>query len=570
MPAGPGAFPGVSLTRPTMAGAAPAAARAFTRGANRVRMRLQPGCAAAAPPSPPAPLLPPSHPGGGRLTAWSTRAWDRRRYRAGASPAPNDAPPPPDPGAALLAWLASVGGSAPGVTIAPSPLGGAGLVAASPASPGALLVTVPRAALLSDGGLPPNPTPEDAAALPFSPAAVAALAEQVPPELWGARLALGLLAHRAAGSASPLAPYVAALPSTFSTPLFFSPAAVAALQYAPLVAQVNKRARWVGRFAQEHLDKDTALLPFSGVGVDAGGLAWALSAVTSRAFRLGGPASLPSLVPVIDMCNHEAGSPGARVVPGLGGGASLVAARELAAGEAVTISYGDGLTNDAFLNDYGFLPSPTNPADAVAVRLTGALLSASAALAGLEPRADAGAAWRRAAAVGAGAGPAFSGEEGGGGGVEAKITGSPPHAGPRLLAAARITAATRPGDLGAGASDPALLGDPATPLTSPPAEAAAWRLVAALCIGSLASFPTAATEDREVLKRGDLPPDVRAAAGLAAEKKELLAGAGRWAGARAQAAAAGGAGSGGGGATAPRPKGPPPAATVKGFGKKTA
>ena len=49
----------------------------------------------------------------------------------------------------------------------------------------------------------------------------------VPPDLWGGRLALRLLGHRAWGAASPFHPYVAALPVGFATPLFFSAAAVA-------------------------------------------------------------------------------------------------------------------------------------------------------------------------------------------------------------------------------------------------------------------------------------------------------------------------------------------------------
>ena len=561
-----------------MAGAARAGVRAFTRGVAQAPHAPAAAAWLAASPPPAWAPRPAAAPVAARASGPGRGPVDRGQgsvrgfassSSAGDQPAPPD--PDPEPGAALLAWLASLGGSAPGVTVAPSPLGGAGLVTTSAAQQGTLLVSVPRAALVSAGGLPPNPTPAEAAALPFSADAVTSLASAVPAELWGARLALGLLAHRAAGPASPVAPYLAALPATFSTPLFFSPAAVRAVQYAPLVAQIDKRARWVAAFARQHLadlGRDGRPDPFNGVTVDAGGLAWALSAVTSRAFRLGGPGSAPALVPVIDMCNHEGGSPGAKVVPGPGGSVTLVAARALAASAPVTISYGDALPNDDLLGDYGFMPdfgsAALNPADCVKFRLDAGLLTASAALAGVEVEEGSPAPWRLAAAAGAGVAAAFT--AGGGAGVEAAITAAPPHAEPRLLAAARLAAAASPSDLGAGAGAPALLGDPAHPLASPPAEAAAWRLVAALCVGSLAAFPTTAGEDRAALAAGGLAPDVAAATALAAGKKELLAAAAQWAGAKAQAAEGGGGGGGGGGG--PKARGPPRAATAKGFGRK--
>ena len=60
---------------------------------------------------------------------------------------------------------------------------------------------------------------------------MAALVERVPAELWGGRLALHLLAHRALGDHSPFATYIDALPVTHvGVPLFFGGAAIDALQ----------------------------------------------------------------------------------------------------------------------------------------------------------------------------------------------------------------------------------------------------------------------------------------------------------------------------------------------------
>jgi hypothetical protein len=69
-----------------------------------------------------------------------------------------------------------------------------------------------------------------------------ALIRSVPPELWGMRLGLRLLSQRAAGDSAFWAPYVAHLPDRFvGVPLFFPAAAVAALQYAPVVQQARGR-----------------------------------------------------------------------------------------------------------------------------------------------------------------------------------------------------------------------------------------------------------------------------------------------------------------------------------------
>lgn len=60
--------------------------------------------------------------------------------------------------------------------------------------------------------------------------------------------------------------------------------------------------------------------PFGGQDINASSLGWAMSAVSSRAFRLYGKKSLtgaygdvPMMLPLVDMCNHSF-DPNARIV----------------------------------------------------------------------------------------------------------------------------------------------------------------------------------------------------------------------------------------------------------------
>ncbi len=96
-----------------------------------------------------------------------------------------------------------------------------------------------------------------------------------------------------------------------------------------------------------------------------------MGCVTSRAFRVAGPSKPASMLPLVDMCNHDF-APNAQLRAGPGNSVSLVALRRLAAGEPVLISYG-ALSNNFFLLDYGFLIRG-NPHDRVELRFDAALL----------------------------------------------------------------------------------------------------------------------------------------------------------------------------------------------------
>lgn len=88
--------------------------------------------------------------------------------------------------------------------------------------------------------------------------------------------------------------------------------------------QVNKRCRFLLDFEKEVKRVVENLQPndhpFRGQDVDASSLGWAMSAVSSRAFRLHGQklsdgthADVPMMLPLIDMCNHSF-NPNAQIV----------------------------------------------------------------------------------------------------------------------------------------------------------------------------------------------------------------------------------------------------------------
>lgn len=88
--------------------------------------------------------------------------------------------------------------------------------------------------------------------------------------------------------------------------------------------QVNKRCRFLLDFEKEVTNALSDLNmkdhPFGGQDINASSLGWAMSAVSSRAFRLygkkfltGAYSDVPMMLPLIDMCNHSF-DPNARIV----------------------------------------------------------------------------------------------------------------------------------------------------------------------------------------------------------------------------------------------------------------
>lgn len=91
-----------------------------------------------------------------------------------------------------------------------------------------------------------------------------------------------------------------------------------------VIEQVNKRCKFLLQFVSNDIPAvvgslDESSHPFGHQPVDAGALGWAMSAVSSRAFRIRGSQQSATtsrsrkLLPLIDMCNHSF-RPNARLV----------------------------------------------------------------------------------------------------------------------------------------------------------------------------------------------------------------------------------------------------------------
>ncbi|CAI5746682.1 unnamed protein product [Peronospora destructor] len=90
---------------------------------------------------------------------------------------------------------------------------------------------------------------------------------------------------------------------------------------------------------------------------------WAYSIVASRAFKATDMLE-PTILPVIDMANHEADNPVAHIVRTDSGSYQLIALRKVEKGESVTISYGD-MSNAQLLCRYGFVLPTLMPSDSI-------------------------------------------------------------------------------------------------------------------------------------------------------------------------------------------------------------
>uniref|UniRef100_A0A1D2A541 Rubisco LSMT substrate-binding domain-containing protein n=1 Tax=Auxenochlorella protothecoides TaxID=3075 RepID=A0A1D2A541_AUXPR len=406
--------------------------------------------------------------------------------------------PSTSPGALLSSWVVLRGGSVhSALHVRTSPTAGLGLGVSSAVSPGTILVRLPLAAQLGAGGAADSD--------------LQTLLDRVPAELWGARLGLHALRERAVGEgAGAFWPYIAALPSAFpGVPLFFPGEAVEALQYPPILQQINKRSRWLVSFAREHLAAPRPA--FAHASIDMGGLAWAWAAASSRAFRAQRGAA-PVLLPLIDLANHTFDGPTAKV-EGSADATCLVAARQLRAGEEVSLNYGP-LSNDDLFLDYGFIV-PGNPHDDVQLQFDLSLIEAARALVGLAALEGLAPAARAALeALGLAGAPGLSAAVA----VRRARAGVQGPCDARLLAGLRAVSA-QPAEL-EGLTLRAL-GDWASPL-SLVSEAKALRTLTGLCAISLSHFPTTAEEDAEVLRKGGMSGPMALAVQFRLEKKRIL------------------------------------------------
>ncbi|KAL6746522.1 hypothetical protein V8C86DRAFT_2940393 [Haematococcus lacustris] len=405
-----------------------------------------------------------------------------------------------------------------------------------------------------------------------------AVIDQVPAELWGAKLALQLLNHRLMAASSPYAAYIAQLPvGVAGVPIFFSREAINALEYPPVTEQVKKRCRWLYDFSTKVLAGLAGAPgdPFGGAHVDINALGWALACVTSRAFRVRGPSHPAALLPLIDMCNHSF-QPNCEVLPVEGGGCSLVAKHSIAAGDALLISYGP-LPNDFLLMDYGFL-QPDNPHDRVQLRFDLDLIQVGVELARVygpdqKPLELQPSRWQSRVL-------AQLGLQGPGANLEVTLGGSQ-LVDPRLVAATRVLLARSEAELqGRNMME---LGTLALPL-SRAAEVATLRTLAGVAAMPLSRFSTPLQQDQLMLglnqgkpggdqsaSASEPPPgqsvpsladDLRMAIAFRAEKKKLLSAVIQGLGARLQQVQEDKS------LTKPAPRAPATGTSGKGFGKQ--
>ena len=245
--------------------------------------------------------------------------------------------PPVSSPSSLEAWLQKRGLPAQPLALRSVPRGGRGLVTTAPIPRGTALLRVPESLLLTRQRCLDD-TPE-----PLRPA-LEALPE------WTC-LAAFLAQQRAAGDASPWAPYVACLPPAPGGLLSWPQGAAAALlRGTSLAPQAAARLAAV--------DAAAAALPPQLQGVGAADVRWAYAQLFSRLVRLPGLDDTLALVPWADFVNHSC----AAETPHLDWSAaerSVVlrsAGRAYAAGDEVTASYGAKSSGQLLLS-YGFAPA---------------------------------------------------------------------------------------------------------------------------------------------------------------------------------------------------------------------
>ncbi|CAN7094105.1 unnamed protein product [Brassica rapa subsp. narinosa] len=285
---------------------------------------------------------------------------------------------PPD----LVRWIEREGGFVHhAVKLSQDTPFGFGLISTEQIPQGTDLITLPPHVPLrfESDDAPPSPL-------------LAALARRVPEELWTMKLGLRLLQERA-NADSFWWPYISNLPVTYTVPIFFHPEDIKNLPLKPFqYQQFDERCRFLLHFEEEVRETLEGVQasdhPFRGQDVNASDLRWALSAVSTRAFRLhgnrkvvqgGSSDHVPMMLPLIDMCNHSF-SPNVRIIQEQDGSDSntlvkVVAETQVKENDQLLLNYGC-LSNDSFLLDYGFVVE-SNPYDTIELNYDEGLLDAA-------------------------------------------------------------------------------------------------------------------------------------------------------------------------------------------------
>ena len=273
-----------------------------------------------------------------------------RAALAGWTPLPTAPSRPGEPAQAtarLLAWARAGGADVSALEIRTGPDGYRTAHAARNLATGERVLHVPRA-LWFDLAQVRTPVGEAIANLPLA-------SDQT-------SLAVALIAERRDPD-SRWRPYLDALPDRFpGLPTFQDAAALAPLVGSPVLDDVARRRRAV---LDDHAAVVERVRPWLDLSLAE--LAWGCAIAASRVFATeleGAPGR--ALIPIADALDHGTGDVTYRC-DAVAGGMEITAARSLAAGEEIHLSYGRK-SNARLFSGYGFCV-PDNPADVARVVL---------------------------------------------------------------------------------------------------------------------------------------------------------------------------------------------------------
>lgn len=393
---------------------------------------------------------------------------------------PISPPPPSAPAHAvllrLLAWVQAQGGHCAGVHFRVEPDGRRELCASAPFPEGALVLHIPRHLLFT----------LDAA----HASAIGRVAHDSHCRLsdWGT-MALHILEERRTGGLH--APYLRALPASHAgLPVLFAPELLAQMQGSYMLPAVLRRRT---RLDEEYQRIAQRLPPAWHVTRDD--YLWAWCCMQTRYFDTHfGAEHTHALVPLGDMPNH-APAPNLHWRPEATLGMVMTAARPIAAGEPLSISYG-AKSNSELLADYGFCLED-NPHDRTEIRLP--------AWPADHPCADVAAAL---------------GTEQAGGLRAFRVRAAEHHASARDLWAWLRLGALPPGQ--AIDSPEALLSAARSGPLDADNERRARAVLAHACDQRLAEFADPADEDEQLLRQGGLPCALRPVVLARLGEKRLL------------------------------------------------
>ena len=187
---------------------------------------------------------------------------------------------------------------------------------------------------------------------------------------WDVRLALAVLeaTNSAGGEFWDLYRRLLPLPVALSTPACLPPSLLPELHDEALSAKAAARrdelAALYPLLADAEAHPATTMYLQMGAPPDAipSPLAWAHALVVSRCFTCADGDTF-GFVPILDLCEHAA-APSANFSSTADGGFQLRALKPIAAGEAVTISYGGDYDSRRLMEQYGFSQPEGNANDA--------------------------------------------------------------------------------------------------------------------------------------------------------------------------------------------------------------